>query len=229
MEVKEGEVHLRLGPIRRDEVTRFVAAEARHGLQSYEVARYLGSTMPPTEEGEQEWWDNASKDKDKLHWGIYVPIEGEGDDASDPSWKLVGNTSLFFNQSDRRQAESGFLLFDRAYWRQRIASTAHLARTQYAFKELDLLAITSGAFAPNEGSNRALQGVGYVQTGTAYCEVVVGGKPIDANVYLMPNPAEEAWRYFWRRPEDEIPEAFRLGRERTLATLERAQAAVSFL
>lgn len=224
MEVKEGEVHLRLGPIRRDEVGRFVSRDAGHGLQSYEVARYLGFSLPPSEEGEQEWWDKASKDQDKIHWGIYVPVTGD----EEPSWLLVGNTALFLHFG-RRRAESGFLLFDRAYWRQRIASTAHLARTLYAFQELDLLAITSMAYVPNEGSNRALQGVGYVKTGTRYGDAVVGGRTIDAHEYLLPNPSEEAWRYFWRRPEDEIPEEFKLGRALTLKTLERAEAAVTFL
>jgi RimJ/RimL family protein N-acetyltransferase len=226
MEIKEGEVHLRLGPIRRDEIVRFVAADARHGIQSYEVGRFLGGSMPPSEEGEQEWWDANSKDRDKVHWGVYVPVDAE--DGAAPSWKLIGNTSLFL-RGDRRQAESGFVVFDRAYWRQRIASTAHLGRTQYAFRELDLLAITSCANAPNVGSNRALQGVGYVQTGTTYGDGVVGGRPIDTNLYLMPNPAEEAWRYFWRRPEEEIPEVFREARARTQATLDRADTAVTFL
>jgi RimJ/RimL family protein N-acetyltransferase len=223
MEVREGEVHLRLGPIRRDEIVRFVAADAGHGIQSYEVSRYLGSSLPPSEEGEQEWWDANSKDNGKVHWGVYAPGDGDGDD-----WKLIGNTSLFL-RGDRRQAESGFVVFDRAYWRRRVASTAHLARTQYAFRELDLLAITSGANAPNVGSNRALQGVGYVQTGTVYCDGTVGGKPMDTNLYLMPNPEEEAWRYFWRRPEEDIPAAFHEARARTAATLERAATAVTFL
>jgi RimJ/RimL family protein N-acetyltransferase len=221
MEIDEGQVRLRLGPVRRDEAKRFVAADAGFGMQSYEVTRWLGPGMPPTEEGEEEWWDKASKDNDKIMWGVYVP---DGDDA----WKLIGSTMLAFHGYNRRRAESGFMVFDRAHWRRRVASTAHLGRTQYAFHELDL-AITSAAYAPNIGSNRALQGVGYVQTGTNYGDLVVGGKMIDANVYLMPNPAEEAWRYFWRRPEEEIPEAFVAGRRRTLTTLERAAAAVRFL
>lgn len=222
MEVVEGAVRLRLGPIRRDDVRRFVAADAGLGLQSYEVGRYLGAWSAPTEQGEDEWWDKVSKEDEHIHWGVYVP---EGDD----SWKLVGSSSLHLQGFSRRQAESGFLLFDRAYWRQRIASTAHLARTLYGFRELDLLAITSEAFADNVGSNRALVGVGYIQTGVRFGSGVAGGRPLDAIQYLLPNPAEEAWQYFWRRPAEEIPPEFNEGRVRALDTLERADKAVSFL
>ncbi|HUP84502.1 MAG TPA: GNAT family protein [Acidimicrobiales bacterium] len=221
MEVVEGDVRLRLGPIRREDAHRFVAPESNLGLQSYEVGRYLGMTSVPTAQGEEEWWDGASKSDDRLHWGIYVP-----DDDAD--WKLVGNTTLHLRRPGR-EAESGFLLFDRAHWRQRVASTAHLARTMYAFQELDLLAIRSAADAPNLGSNRALLRVGYVQTGTRYGNGVTGGRPIDTNQYLLVNPSDEAWRYFWRRPDDDIPAEFHEGRARTQDALERAAKAVRFL
>ena len=221
LEIREESVHLRLGPLRREDARRFVAADAGFGMQSYEVVRYLGGPMVPTEQGEDEWWDKASKDDNQVNWGVFLP-------AADDEWKLVGNTSLSLRR-DRRQAESGFVLFDRAHWRQRVASTAHLGRTLFAFGVLDLLAITSSVAAPNVGSNRALAGVGYVQTGTRYSLGVADGRVVDSIEYLLPNPAEEAWRYFWRRPDAEIPPAFHEGRERTIATLERADRAVTFL
>jgi RimJ/RimL family protein N-acetyltransferase len=221
MEVREGDVHLRLGPIRRDDARRFVAAEAGFGLQSYEVLRYLGGPAVPTEQTEEEWWDKASKDEGSLGWGVYLP---DGDDA----WQLVGNTDLRF-RSDRRQAESGFVLFDRAHWRQRVASTAHLGRTLFAFRALDLLAITSSVAAPNTGSNRALVGVGYVRTGTRYSLGVADGRVVDSVEYLLPNPEEDAWRFFWRRPDSEIPAEFHQGRDRAIGALDRASRAVTYL
>lgn len=221
MEVREDDACLRLGPIRREDARRFVATDAGFGMQSYEVLRYLGGPSVPTEEAEDEWWDKASKDESRLHWGVYRP-------GADDAWKLVGNTSLSL-RPDRRQAESGFVLFDRTHWRQRVASTAHLGRTLFAFRVLDLLAITSSVAAPNTGSNRALAGVGYVQTGTRYSLGVADGKVVDSVEYLLPNPDEEAWRYFWRRPDTDIPAEFHQGRERAIAALERADDAVTFL
>ena len=223
MEVNEGAVRLRLGPIRREDVGRYIAPEVGLGLQSYEVTRYLGPIPAPTLLYEEEWWDRASKAPESRHWGIYLP-----DEDADGGWKLVGTTTLEL-RAGSRQAESGFLLVDRAHWGQRVASTAHLARTLYAFRELDLLAITSNALVDNVGSNRALTGVGYVQTGVAYSDRTVEGRPRDSILYLLPNPDDEAWRYFWRRPEEEIPPEFVAGRAVARRALERAEAAVTFL
>src|SRR3954447_7894572 len=145
MEVIDGDVRLRLGPIRREDVGRYVTADAAYGLQSYEVAKYLGVRFAMTPQAEEEWWDRASKaDNPNLHWGIYVPVEGD-----EVEWSLVGSTTLHLDTDGRRQAKSGFLLFDRSPGRRRIASVAHLARPWFAFHELDLLAITSNAAEAN--------------------------------------------------------------------------------
>lgn len=224
MQVVEGDVSLRLGPVRRDDVHRFISRDVGFGLQSYEVGRYLGATSVPTHEGEQEWWDGAAKSDEHLHWGVYLPPPD-----ADGEWLLVGTTTLHLGRGGGRQAESGFLLVDRQHWGRRIASTAHLGRTLYAFRELDLLAITSAAYVDNVGSNRALTGVGYVKTGVRYADAVVGGRPIDSIQYLLANPQEEAWRYFWRRADDDIPPEFHAGREKAHEALRRAEAAVTFL
>jgi len=221
MDIREGDVHLRLGAIRREDARRFVSPEARLGVQSYEVLRYMRGVVQ-TEQSQEEWWDEASKAEKHMYWGVYVP-------GGEDEWTLVGLTLLLNFKSDRRQAESGFILFDREHWGKRIASTAHLGRTLYAFRELDLLAIVSGVAAPNTGSSRALQGVGYVQTGISYSLDVLDGMVLDDVHYLLPNPADEAWRYFWRRPDVDIPEEFHEARKVTLAALQRAQQAVTYL
>jgi hypothetical protein len=112
----------------------------------------------------------------------------------------------------------------RVYW-----SESSIGRTLFAFRELDLLAIVSGVAAPNTGSRRALQGLGYVQTGITYSLDVYDGKVLDDVEYLLPNPADEAWRYFWRRPDVDIPDEFHEARKVTLAALQRAHQAVTYL
>jgi RimJ/RimL family protein N-acetyltransferase len=222
MEVVDGDVRIRLGPIRREDAARYVSADAGFGLQSYEVTKYLGLTFAPTPQGEEEWWDGASKTDDHLHWGIYLP-------SGDEDWSLVGTTTLQVKRDGRREGVSGFLLFDRANWGRRIATVAHLARTYFAFHELDLLAIKSSAADANVGSTRALARVGYVQTGVGWSDGFVDGRVVDALEFLVVNPAEESWRYFWRRPDATIPAEFHAARERTAAALERAAGAVTFL
>lgn len=221
MHISEGSVEVRLGPIKRADVGRFVSPDVGFGLQSYEVSKFVAAIPAPSHEFEEEWWDRASKAEDHLHWGVYL-LDGPDE------WQLVGTTTLHL-EADRRQAQSGFLLVDRKHWRQRVASTAHLGRTLYAFRELDLLAISSTALADNVGSNRALTGIGYVPTGTDYSARIVGGRPRDGIRYLLPHPDEEPWRYFWRRPDDDIPPEFIAARSVAARSLERAEAAVTFL
>jgi hypothetical protein len=115
MEINEGDVRLRLGPLRREEAKRFVAAEAGFGMQSYEVTRYLGGGRAPTEQGEEEWWDTNSKDEGKWMWGVFVPEPAE-EGADEETWTLIGNTAVFL-RGDRRKAQSGFQLIVRAHWR----------------------------------------------------------------------------------------------------------------
>ena len=222
MEVVDDDVRLRLGPVRREDAARYVAADAGFGLQSYDVARYLGLTFAPTPQGEEEWWEGASKPDGNLHWGIYLP-------GGDGEWSLVGTTTLKLHGDASRQAMSGFLLFDRAHWRRRIATVAHLGRTYFAFHELDLLSVRSSVADANVGSTRALERVGYVQTGVSYSDGFVAGRAVDAFHYLLVNPSDEAWRYFWRRPDSAIPDEFHAARERTSAAIERAAAAVTCL
>jgi len=129
-----------------------------------EVTQYLNMVTSPTIQDEEEWWEKVRKNERNIVWGIYL-------DGSD----LLGVTSLN-NISQNHSAESGFLLFDKRYWRKGIASTSHLARTYYATYILNLKTITSAVITPNIGSFKALQSVGYYQTGYVWGTNFINGK-----------------------------------------------------
>ncbi len=224
MQIDGEKASLRMGPIRREDMSRYIAEEASWGMQSYEVTKYLGRTPgAPTEVGEQAWWERVSDDKEEVIWGVYV---ADGDD-----WKLTGSTSLrYMNPAMHTRATSGYLCFDRKFWNIGVASLSHLARTLFAFDELGMLAIDSHALVANTGSNKALQSVGYVKSGTYYGATrPVHGQGSDTNDYTLVNPAEHSWLYFWQRPEAEIPTEFTTARQKTQAALEKARQIVKFL
>lgn len=221
MEVSDGDHVLRLGPIARDAMSTYVSELAGYGMQSYEVTKYLSNYAAQTPESELAWWDKVSIDANELLWGLYLEIDGQ--------WKLIGSTGLHFREHSRERATSGFLIFDRSHWRQGWAGRAHLARTLYAFDELGLIAIDSGAVMDNHGSRRALRSVGYVPTGTTYHDGIVHGRITDTENLLMVNPSKGAWNYFWRRPQADIPTEFHEARLITRAALKRAREIVSFL
>jgi RimJ/RimL family protein N-acetyltransferase len=215
MEVRDNKHVLRLGPIKREEMFQYVDSSSGFGMQSYEVTKYLNRTSAQTIESELAWWDNISADENERLWGLYLEIKDQ--------WRLIGSSGLHFPARSRARATSGFLIFDRNYWRQGWAKRAHLARTLYAFDELGLISVDSSAAMGNIGSRRALHSVGYVPTG------IVHGRPIDVEQLLMVNPNKAAWNHFWSRPKSEIPQDFHDARLVTKAALERARTMVTFL
>ncbi len=60
---------------------------------------------------------------------------------------------------------TGIVIGVKSEWGKGRASEAMQLRTDYAFRQLNLHKLTSGAFADNEPSRRALQRAGYREVG----------------------------------------------------------------
>ncbi len=127
-------------------------------FSDHEVTRYILMANSPTIKDEEEWYEKSRLDKSLYLWGIYL------DDSP-----LIGITSLSITFPNY-MGSTGFMLFDKSYWRKGIASTSHIARTGYAVNHLDLKTITSGVISPNTGSRKALESVGYFVTGVTLGE-----------------------------------------------------------
>ncbi len=92
---------------------------------------------------------------------------------------------------------------------------------------MGLVAITSAADQDNPGSGGALQKPGYCQTGMNYHAGVSFGRVIHADRYLLVNPADRTWNFFWG--DDGAPPAFNIARQKTLAAMEKAAGQVAYL
>lgn len=159
-ELRDGS-EARLAPPRSDNLSPLVENGA---MQSLSVTRYLGLQHALTLEDEREWFDKCRTDPSSIVWGIEHRRDEDGD------WRFVGVSSLHKHENPGNMLEagtatSGICIFDEDYWGLGLASAAHKARTWHAFKQLGLIRIASEVFAPNEGSSRAIESVGYYQTG----------------------------------------------------------------
>jgi RimJ/RimL family protein N-acetyltransferase len=132
-------------------------------LADYEVSQYLNMVTSPTIEDEGDWWDKTRRNEKSIVWGIYL------DDS-----QLLGVTSLHIISANH-SASSGFMLFDKRYWRKGLASTSHIARTFYGNHILNLKTIQSSVYSPNVGSWRALKSVGYFETGNIWGATFIRG------------------------------------------------------
>ena len=128
---------------------RFVA-----WLADLEVTRYLGAFVdPPALEQEKEWFKRMGESKDHVYW----IIEAEG--------RAIGGMMIGPIDWLNGHGHTSTLIGDKAAWRRGYATEAMAMRTEYAFRQLNLHKLTTGAFVENEASKRALARSGYREVG----------------------------------------------------------------
>lgn len=189
-------------------------------ISSYEVSRYISVAGSQTAAQEAEWIDKLLKESNSVHWAICV-AEGKRDLVG----RTVGTSTL--SDIDGRRAVSGVVIYDRSVWRQGLASACHRARCFYANRVLGLCAIDSSVIRGNQGSLRALRGVGYEVVGTHMAEHFIDGQWRHHDELTWVNPSQGAWQQFWG--DTEIPKSFKKARQRAAVALAQAEREVTFL
>jgi RimJ/RimL family protein N-acetyltransferase len=117
------------------------------------VHRYLNLQFGLTMDMERKWFEGVSTDPDRVHWTIEL--------AGEP----IGVTGIEAIDWHARTATTGIAIGVPAQWGRGVAGAVLRRRSQYAFERLNLAALYTEVYAPNEASRRALESVGYVQYG----------------------------------------------------------------
>lgn len=118
-----------------------------------EVTRYLALVFPPSLQAEEDFLKRIGESKNDVWWAI----EAEG--------RTIGASGIHAIDWVNAHAITGTVIGDKACWRKGYGSEAMALRTEYAFRQLNLHKLKSGAFMDNEPSKRALQKAGYRQVG----------------------------------------------------------------
>ena len=118
-----------------------------------EVTRFLGTAFPLSLQAEEEAIKRLGESKNDVWW----VIEAEG--------KCIGASGIHRIDWINSNAITGMLIGDKSCWRKGYGSESMALRTEYAFRQLNLHKLKSGAFMENEPSKRALQKAGYKQVG----------------------------------------------------------------
>ncbi len=118
-----------------------------------EVTRYLAVTFPLSLQQEEDFLKRIGESKNDVWW----VIEAEG--------KAIGATGIHRIDWISAHAITGTVIGDKSCWRKGYGSEAMALRTEYAFRQLNLHKLKSGAFMENEPSKRALVKAGYRQVG----------------------------------------------------------------
>jgi RimJ/RimL family protein N-acetyltransferase len=207
MIVKIGKFVVTLKPFTKEEIS---SHEVIGGMSDHEVTQHTLQQISPTIESQGEWYEKIRTDKNVVCWGIYV------------DGTLCGVTTIHIDEPFHKGG-TGIIIFRKDFWRKGIASTAHIARTWYAVKHLDLKIIITQIHEPNEGSLRALMSVGYAPIGHMYYTEFRNGEYVNRVLlqWVNPNYAKLLFR-------KGVPKAFVQAQKQAKKTLKKASKLVKY-
>lgn len=213
MRMKVGELDIELAPIEKEDTKPLVSP----GMQQWSITRYFSHSVVPTLQDEYDWHDEVRKDKTRIVWGIWVHDEGDR--------RLIGTTAINeMTKEPLRQAVTGVMITDKAYWGRGIASVTHKARTWFAFEKLGIVRLKSAVVQGNEASLKALEQSGYNLVYVERNDVFIDGTMRHLDNLECLNPADWAWNQWWGG--DEPTEQALAAREKTREALAWAEANV---
>ena len=139
-----------LRPPDDSDAARFVAWFA-----DLEVTRYLLRRFTFAVEQEEGFLKTVGESKNEVFW----MLEAGG--------QAIGATGIHQIDWLHAHATTGLMIGVKSEWGKGLASEAMALRTEYAFRQLNLHKLMSGAFLENEPSKRALMKAGYREVGIA--------------------------------------------------------------
>lgn len=137
-------------------------------LNDPRVTRYLTASFGYNRAMEDEWYAGMTADRLRINWSIEV------DDVH------VGQTGIEGIDWLCRTGSTGIMIGEPQYWNQGIAKATMRARTDFAFKRLNLVALYTEVFTPNIASLQATQRVGYREYGVRPFARFDNGEYLDA-------------------------------------------------
>jgi RimJ/RimL family protein N-acetyltransferase len=193
-----------LKPFEKEELLTLVP-----DLQGIGDILYTSQTRGQNTDTETAWYERVIKNSSYI-WGVF--FDG----------KLIGVTSLFSFSPISCKAVSGIMLANSKYQGKGIGTIAHIMRTYYAADFLNLNTIQSSVYSPNISSFKALEKVGYINTGSYLRSVYKKGEYLDETCLTWINPFRINVLY----PEG-IPEQYKDAVKRAEDTLLFARENVS--
>lgn len=163
------------------ELIRLIPVDPEHHLENVflwmndpSVTAGLSVRGPFTRNDEQQWFDRVAKNDNERVWAIIFKETEEH----------VGFTTLFLKDTKNGIAGTGIVI-NPDYWDQGIATEVMQLRTKFAFEELRIHRLETGALKRNKGSWRAMEKAGYRYEGTQRKTFFADGRWHDMKCYAM--------------------------------------------
>jgi len=160
---------VRLRPIERDDLPRFVAWFA-----DPEVRRHLLVYLPFSLAQEERWFEDLQGRLERQEMLVLAIETAEG--------VHIGNLGLHAIDWKNRNAELGILIGEKAYWNQGYGTDAIRTLLGLAFREMNLHRVFLRVDADNARGLRCYEKVGFRRDGTLRDAVFKEGRYLDQHV-----------------------------------------------
>src|SRR3989344_8280763 len=152
-----------------------------------EVRNFLNAHLPQSEQDEERWLENLSKNKDTDLVLVIETTEG----------RVIGLMGLHKINWRDRVAITGALIGEKEYWGKGFGTDAKVTLLNYAFNTLNLHKICSGVIAFNGRSLQYSLHCGYKIEGRSRKQVFKRGKYWDLiQLGLFKNEWLPIWRHY---------------------------------
>lgn len=149
-------------------------------MNDSEINQYLESRFyTQTIESTKAFICSVTNDNN-YQFGIFIKETG----------KHIGNIKVGSINHHHRYADIGFLIGNKSYWGQGIATEAIKLATEFAFNTLKLHKLWGGAYSPNIGSIKAFLKNGYEQEGVKKNQYLFNDEYVDDILFGKVNPNE---------------------------------------
>ena len=126
---------------------------------TYEMRRFLGSTLPMSERAEKEWLEKATTEDVRKDGRIVLVIEDKKSKA------FLGTVSLFDISNHSRRAEFGIAIHNTEMMSKGYGTDATRLTLWLGFHQLGLNSIYLYTFSFNERAQRAYEKAGFTRAG----------------------------------------------------------------
>lgn len=148
------------------------ARALRDWIANPAINRYLCFRQKLNLVEERAWLRQHRANQDDWLWTIYC-----GD-------VMIGNAVLKLNRHTMT-GETGISIGNRDYWGCGIASLVFARRARFAFEEADCVTLFTAAFAPNQGSWRASERLGFIRYGEKPFADLIDGEYVTLYQYYL--------------------------------------------
>lgn len=143
--------HVQLGPLEKDYIPTFLK-----WMNDPEITQFLDVHAPMTYEAELEWYNNASKGQNPIHFLIFLY------DSDTP--RLIGICTIDISQMNR-VGELGIVIGEKDCWGKGYGTEALKLLIEYGFNTFDLHRIELITYGFNERAFKSYLKVGFREEG----------------------------------------------------------------